>query len=71
VKNWPIWEKEPSDFPWHYDETEVCYILEGRVIVTSDNERAEFGQGDLVTFPRGLDCRWQVLEKIRKHYNFE
>ena len=24
VKSWPIWEKEISEFPWEYDETETC-----------------------------------------------
>lgn len=71
VKDWPIWEKEPSEFPWEYDETEVCYIIEGRVIVeTEDGEKVEIKAGDLVTFPKGLKCRWKVLEKIVKHYNF-
>ena len=26
VKTWPIWEKEVSEFPWHYDEMETCYL---------------------------------------------
>ena len=36
VQNWPIWEKEESEFPWYYDEPETCYILEGEVIVTPE-----------------------------------
>ena len=27
----PIWEKEASSFPWHYDEKETCLIIEGQV----------------------------------------
>ena len=34
VKSWPIWTKEQSEFPWHYDDTETCYFLEGEVEVT-------------------------------------
>lgn len=30
---WPIWTKEPSDFDWHYDDKETCYLLEGEVTV--------------------------------------
>ena len=29
VFGWPIWTKEESEFPWTYDATETCYLLEG------------------------------------------
>ncbi len=52
VKGWPIWSKEVSEFPWSYDSTETCYILEGEVTVTCDDgETVRAGRGDLVTFP--------------------
>ena len=72
VFSWPIWQKEASCFDWHYDETEVCYLLEGRVIVKAgDGERIEFGAGDLVTFPEGLSCAWDIKEPVKKHYSFK
>ena len=47
-------EKEVSEFPWHYDEMETCYLLEGDVTVTPDGgQPVRFGKGDLVTFPVG------------------
>jgi len=70
VKSWPIWEKEPSNFPWHYDEMETCYLLEGKVRVKTDFESIEFGAGDLVIFPAGLSCTWEIIEPVRKHYRF-
>lgn len=71
VFSWPIWEKEISRFDWHYDETEMCYILEGKITVeTKDGKSASFGPGDFVTFPKGLDCVWDIKEPVRKHYNF-
>ena len=71
VFSWPIWEKETSTFDWHYDSTEMCYILEGKVSVkTKDGKEVTFGPGDFVTFPEGLDCAWNVKEAVRKHYNF-
>lgn len=71
VRQWPIWSKEPSEFPWTYDATETCYLLEGRVIVTPEGgDPVEFGKGDLVTFRSGLKCTWKVLETVRKHYTF-
>lgn len=70
LKKWPIWEKEPSKFDWYYDEKETCYILEGKVKVTTDEETVEFGKGDLVIFPAGLSCVWEIFEKVKKHYKF-
>jgi hypothetical protein len=69
--SWPIWEKEVSEFPWHYDEPEVCLFLEGDVVVTPDGgQPVRFGKGDLVTFPEGMSCTWKVLKPVRKHYKF-
>ena len=71
VSKWPIWEKEISRFDWHYDSIEECYLLEGKVIVeTEDGKNVEFGKGDFVTFPKGLSCIWDIKEPVRKHYNF-
>lgn len=71
VSNWPIWEKEESDFDWHYDETEMCYLLEGQVQVElPDGKTVSFGKGDFVTFPKDLDCKWHIKERVKKHYNF-
>ena len=71
VFNWPIWEKEASEFPWYYDDKETCYIIEGQVIVTPENgDPVEINEGNLVTFPRGLSCTWKITKDLRKHYNF-
>lgn len=71
IYSWPIWEKEVSTFPWEYDEKETCYILEGEArITTSDGEEVTIKEGDLVTFPKGLRCTWQITKNIRKHYAF-
>ncbi|WP_294945941.1 cupin domain-containing protein [Sulfurivirga sp.] len=71
VRDWPIWEKEVSTFPWTYDATETCYILEGRVTVTPEGgEPVTIEAGDLVTFPAGMSCVWEIHAPIRKHYNF-
>lgn len=71
IKSWPIWEKEVSRFDWHYDFTEECYILEGKVVVETAEGNVEFGKGDFVTFPKGLSCVWDIKEAVRKHYNFK
>ena len=72
VFSWPIWAKEVSTFPWHYQTQEIAYILEGAVTVTPNNggDAVSFGAGDLVTFPAGLACVWQITKSLRKHYHF-
>ena len=66
-----LWEKEVSRFDWHYDAIEECYLLEGEVEVeTPDGGRVVFGAGDFVTFPKDLDCVWEVKKPVRKHYRF-
>lgn len=71
VRNWPIWDKEASVFDWHYDSRETCFILEGQVEVTSLEETVRFGAGDFVVFPKGLSCKWKIIEPVKKHYNFD
>jgi len=72
IKTWPIWEKEISRFDWYYDSLEECLLLEGKVVVeTEDGEKVEFGKGDFVTFPQGLSCVWDIKEAVEKHYNFK
>ncbi|MBD3245760.1 MAG: DUF861 domain-containing protein [Candidatus Omnitrophica bacterium] len=69
VSAWPIWEKQESTFEWSYPQQEICYLLEGRAEVTlPSGEKVAFGEGDLVTFPQGLDCTWHIIQKVRKHY---
>ncbi len=70
VSNWGIWTCEPSTFDWHYDQTETCYMLEGEVTVKTSKQEVSIQPGDLVTFPQGLDCVWEVKSPIRKHYKF-
>lgn len=71
VYDWPVWSKEQSQFPWTYDSTETCYFLEGSVTVTPDGgEPVKMGTGDLVIFPCGMSCTWDIHEDVSKHYNF-
>ncbi len=72
VFDWPVWTKEVSTFPWTYSSAEECYLLAGEVVIeTDDGDKVTFGQGDFVTFPKGLSCRWNVKKPVRKHYSFK
>ncbi|MGI2907015.1 cupin domain-containing protein [Tolypothrix sp. VBCCA 56010] len=69
---WDIWEKEISKFPWTYDSQETCYFLAGNVIVTPDGgQPVKMGQGDLVIFPAGMSCMWEITSDVKKHYFFD
>ncbi len=71
VSGWPIWTKEVSKFPWTYDVAEICYFLEGEAIVIPDGgEPVIIGKGNLVTFPAGMSCTWDIRAPVRKHYQF-
>ena len=70
VSSWPIWQKEESVFDWHYDDKETCFFLEGQVEVETASGKVSMGAGDLVVFPKGLSCKWQVKQKVKKHYKF-
>lgn len=71
LEQWSPWGCDVSRFPWEYDAEETCYIKGGRVIIeTEDGEKLEIKAGDLVTFPKGMRCVWDVKEKINKVYTF-
>lgn len=70
IKGWPIWTKEASKFDWFYEDVEQCYFLEGDVIVETMGESVSIGKGDFVTFPKRLQCTWNIKKAVRKHYQF-
>lgn len=72
VSKWPTWEKEVSVFPWTFPEQEIAYILEGECVITPIGGSAvTFGKGDLVTFPAGMTCSWEVVKPLHKHYHLD
>ena len=69
IKSWPIWECEPSKFPWNYDDNEIYLILEGLAKISTQNgDIYLIKAGDLVEFPAGLNSEWEVIKSIKKHY---
>ncbi|MBN1159435.1 MAG: cupin domain-containing protein [Bacteroidales bacterium] len=71
ASSWGIWSREPSEFPWYYDDKETCYILEGKATVTDARGRSiSFAEGDWVEFETGLECTWKIEKAIRKRYKF-
>lgn len=71
AKAWKIWTCQPSSFEWGYSQTETCLMLEGRAKVEAMGREFVFEAGDWVVFPKGLACRWHVIEAVKKHYVFD
>ena len=70
IDQWSEWECEASTFDWTYSDKETAYLFEGKVTVKTKTGEVSFGAGDLVVFPKGLSCTWQVKEPVRKVYKF-
>lgn len=72
VSSWPTWQKEVSAFPWYFPEQEMALILQGECVITPEGgQPVAFGKGDLVTFPAGMQCQWQVIQPLHKHYQLD
>ncbi len=70
VSNWSSWGCDISSFDWTYAEKEQAYIIEGEVVVSTNDEEATIKTGDFVTFPKGMSCHWNVTKAINKVYRF-
>ena len=67
---WPTWTCDPSTFDWAYTEQETCLVIEGKVTVTDGHDSVRFGPGDVVIFPKDLECTWTIEQAVVKHYHF-
>lgn len=69
AKEWPVWQKEESEFDWFYDEDERFYMVEGEVEVELEGGgKVKISAGDMAWFKSGTGCRWKILKKVKKHY---
>ena len=72
ISSWNPWECEVSIFDWQYDQEEWCYLYDGKAKVkTEAGDEVEIKKGDLVKFPKGLKCTWDINDKVRKVYTFQ
>ena len=59
-----MWAKK---FQWNYNEKEICLIIEGQAKISTQNGAIYLIKaGDLVEFPAGLNCEWEVIKSIKK-----
>ncbi len=73
VEGWPLWKKEPCRFDWTYHQKETCYIVRGKFSVTPSQggETQHFKRGDLISFPAGMTCTWEITAAVEKHYRLD
>ncbi len=40
------------------------------MVTPEGGETVRVARGDLVTFPAGMSCTWEIRSPVRKHYTF-
>jgi uncharacterized cupin superfamily protein len=62
-----IWECSEGKFNWYYDFDETILILEGSIVLESDDmPPTRYGAGDVVFFRDGAHARWHVEGRVKK-----
>jgi uncharacterized cupin superfamily protein len=62
-----LWDCTAGKFNWHYDIDETVHIVEGSVIVSSENTPPKrLVAGDVAFFPMGAKAHWHVETYVRK-----
>lgn len=67
--NCGVWTGQPGTWKVSFTENEFCHLVEGVVVVTSDNgESRTFRAGDAFVMPAGFTGTWAVVEPAKKLY---
>ncbi len=62
-----VWQCSEGKFHWYYDFDETILILEGSIVIESDEmPPTSYGAGDVVFFKKGAHARWHVEREVRK-----
>lgn len=62
-----IWHCSEGKFNWYYDFDETILILEGSIVLESDNLRpTRYGPGDVIFFKNGAHAKWHVEGHVKK-----
>ena len=62
-----LWDCTAGKFNWHYDFDETVHIVEGSVVVSSENTPPKrLVVGDVAFFPVGTKAHWHVETYVRK-----
>ena len=62
-----VWECTKGRFNWYYDLDETIMVLEGAIILESDNlPPTRYGVGSVILFRKGAHARWYVEDYVKK-----
>lgn len=62
-----VWECSEGRFDWYYDFDETVLILEGSIVLESDDMPAtRYVAGDVIFFKDGAHARWHVEGRVKK-----
>jgi uncharacterized protein len=63
------WSSTKGKWRVRYTENELCVMMAGRVVLTSDDGAASsFGAGDAFVVPAGFSGTWEVIVDCTKIY---
>ena len=63
------WSSSVGKWRVSYSEHEFCHLLEGEVVLASDDGREwRFGPGDAWVIPAGFSGTWETVRPARKRY---
>ena len=70
VEDWPLRRLGASRFECSYRNTETCYVVSGRAVITPHDggDTVHLGEGDLVTLLPGLRCTWETFGAFSMHH---
>lgn len=70
VEDWPLRRFGTCRFECSYRNTETCYVVSGRAVITprDGGEPVFLHEGDLVTLLPGLDCTWETFDSFSMHH---
>lgn len=64
-----LWRHPAGAFDYRFPGDETFHVVEGHVrIALDDGATVELRAGDLVSFPKGANSRWSILEPMKKFF---
>jgi uncharacterized cupin superfamily protein len=62
-----IWSCSEGKFNWYYDVDETIMILEGSIVLESEEMLpTRYGAGDVILFREGSHAKWHVEGHVKK-----
>jgi uncharacterized cupin superfamily protein len=67
-----VWEATPGTYHATYEAYEFVHMLEGKIIITPDGgDPVTVQAGDAFVVESDFKGTWEIVEKVRKHFDFK